>query len=193
MNNYNRVNPIFSLCGLNCGLCPMYVGKYCPGCGGGAGNQPCRIIRCSLQHGAVEYCFLCSEYPCPICEDARQYDSFIIHCNMGKDFEKAAAMGVDAYLEQLKERMHLLDCLLAGYNDGRRKNLFCIAANLLELPVLKAVVQQLTREEKPGDTVKEKAMAAVQLLQDVARQQGVLLKLNKRKKSKSEEDLPKDR
>lgn len=186
MKNYNRANPIFSLCGLNCGLCPMYVGRYCPGCGGGAGNQPCAIIRCSLQHGGVEYCFLCSEYPCRTCQDARQYDSFIVHRNMGTDFEKAAAIGVEAYLEQLGERMKLLQHLLAGYNDGRRKNLFCMAANLLELPVLKAVVQQLMREENPENTVKEKATAAERLLQDAAKKQGVLLKLNKRKKSKSE-------
>lgn len=29
-----------SFCGLNCGLCPMFIGKYCGGCGNG--NQSCR-------------------------------------------------------------------------------------------------------------------------------------------------------
>lgn len=49
MKNFKRNYPLFSLCGLNCGLCPMHLNNYCPGCGGGAGNQPCTIARCSLQ------------------------------------------------------------------------------------------------------------------------------------------------
>jgi hypothetical protein len=39
MEIYTRVNPDFSLCGLNCGLCPNFHihtnRKFkCPGCGG---------------------------------------------------------------------------------------------------------------------------------------------------------------
>ena len=50
MKGFKRENRLLSLCGLNCGLCTMYLGKYCPGCGGGEGNQPCAMARCSLQH-----------------------------------------------------------------------------------------------------------------------------------------------
>ena len=32
--NYHREHPEFALCGLNCVLCPMHLGGYCPGCGG---------------------------------------------------------------------------------------------------------------------------------------------------------------
>ena len=55
MKGFKRENRLLSLCGLNCGLCTMYLGKYCPGCGGGEGNQPCAMARCSLQHPGVEY------------------------------------------------------------------------------------------------------------------------------------------
>ena len=48
MKNFKRDNLLFSLCGLNCGLCPMKIDGYCPGCGGGAGNQSCKIARCSM-------------------------------------------------------------------------------------------------------------------------------------------------
>ena len=51
MKGFNRKNQLFSLCGLNCGLCPMFLNKYCPGCGGGEGNQSCKIARCSMEHG----------------------------------------------------------------------------------------------------------------------------------------------
>ena len=64
MKGFNRQNQLFALCGLNCGLCPMFLSKHCPGCGGGEGNQSCKIARCSLEHGGVEYCLQCDEYPC---------------------------------------------------------------------------------------------------------------------------------
>ena len=58
MKHYRRADPSFSLCGLHCGLCPIHhMERGCPGCGGGAGHQSCGIIRCSLEHGAPEYCF----------------------------------------------------------------------------------------------------------------------------------------
>lgn len=50
MKDFLRQEPLFSLCGLNCGLCTMHLGGHCPGCGGGAGNQSCSLARCSLQH-----------------------------------------------------------------------------------------------------------------------------------------------
>ena len=36
MKGFKRNNQLLSLCGLNCGLCPMHIDGYCPGCGGGA-------------------------------------------------------------------------------------------------------------------------------------------------------------
>ena len=32
--------------------------------GGGEGNQSCKIAKCSMQHGRVEYCNQCQEFPC---------------------------------------------------------------------------------------------------------------------------------
>ena len=46
MKGFERKNQLFSLCGLNCGLCPMRLGNYCGGCGNG--NQSCGIAKCSL-------------------------------------------------------------------------------------------------------------------------------------------------
>ena len=41
MKGFERKNQLFSLCGLNCGLCPMRLGNYCGGCGNG--NQSCEL------------------------------------------------------------------------------------------------------------------------------------------------------
>ena len=51
MKGFVRENQLLSLCGLNCGLCPMKLDGYCPGCGGGDGNQSCAIARCSIKRG----------------------------------------------------------------------------------------------------------------------------------------------
>ena len=41
MKGFTRKETRFSLCGLNCCLCSMHLGGYCPGCGGGAGPRCC--------------------------------------------------------------------------------------------------------------------------------------------------------
>ena len=87
MKGFVREDLLFSLCGLNCGLCPMKLDGHCPGCGGGAGNQSCKIARCSLEHGAPSYCFQCGEFPCGRYEGADEYDSFITHQNRLADME----------------------------------------------------------------------------------------------------------
>ena len=139
MKDFIRQNPLLSLCGLNCILCPMHIGGYCPGCGGGAGNQACSIARCSLQHDSVEYCFLCAEYPCRHFENIDAFDSFIPHSRMKVDMEKAQKMGLNAYRAELDEKRRILDELLHHFNDGRKKSLFCLAVYLLDLQDLSLI------------------------------------------------------
>ena len=62
---FTRDNLLFSLCGLNCSLWPMFVKKTCSGCiKGSMCYNLCNIVPCSLEHGAVDYCFECEDYPC---------------------------------------------------------------------------------------------------------------------------------
>lgn len=185
MKNFIRNYSLFSLCGLNCGLCPMHLDNYCPGCGGGAGNQSCRIARCSLQHGGIEYCYLCDEYPCEKYVDIDMFDSFITHRNQLMDLEKVKKIGIDAYQIELTEKIEILRYLLANYNDGRRKNFFCIAVNLLELQDVKSVVEQIATETKSDNlTLKEKSTLAVNLFQSMAVERNIVLKLNKKSNKK---------
>ena len=44
----------------------MHLGGHCPSCGGGEGNQSCATARCGLDHGGVEYCWQCGEFPCAL-------------------------------------------------------------------------------------------------------------------------------
>ncbi len=156
MKDFKRSYLLFSLCGLNCGLCSMHIGNYCPGCGGGPGNQPCAISRCSQRHGGIEYCYLCDEYPCEKYQGIDLLDSFITHRNQLKDFEKVKKIGLECYQAELEEKIEILKYLLANCNDGRRKSFFCIAVNLLELQDVKSVVKQIEDQTESGKvTVKE--------------------------------------
>lgn len=179
MKGFVRDNQLLSLCGLNCGLCSMNLGGYCSGCGNG--NQSCKIARCSLEHGGVSYCFECPEYPCDKYLHIDKYDSFITHQNIKADLERAKAIGISRYSEEQREKVRILNLLLAHYNDGRRKTFFCLAVNLLPLSELETIVSQLQRSEDLE--LKERSAQAVRLLQSSADAHGILLKLRKKPRS----------
>lgn len=184
MKNFIREDQLFSLCGLNCGLCSMHLGGR-PGCGGGEGNQPCKIAKCSLERERIEYCNQCESFPCEKYPEKDEFDSFITYRNRYRDFEKLKKIGVKAYQEEQSEKVAILYELLENYNDGRKKTLFCLAVNLLELDDLERVMEQI-KEDETGLSVKEKASHMAGLLQEVSDQKGISLKLRK-KSAKSKE------
>ena len=177
MKGFSRNNLLFSLCGLNCGLCTMRLGGHCGGCGNG--NQSCKIARCSLEHGGMEYCCECPQYPCEKYEKIGEYDSFITARRQKADMEKLRDIGAEHYNAEQGEKVQLLEYLLSSCNDGRRKTLFCLAVNLLELSDVQSVVDQLMASDLP--TVKERAVYAASLFQETADEKGISLKLNRKK------------
>ena len=185
MKGFTRKEVRFSLCGLNCRLCSMHLGGYCPGCGGGAGNQICAIAKCSLEHGSISFCWECPEYPCSHYDGFDDGDSFVPHRSRRQDIAQAREMGLDAYLAQLEEKHAILDALLADYNDGRRKTLFNTAVYLLPLEDLRSVIAELdSRQELAAQSRKERALAAVDFLQAAADRRKISLKLNKKSKKR---------
>lgn len=177
MRGFERTNPWLSLCGLNCGLCPMRLSGHCGGCG--YENQSCPIARCSLEQGKIEYCFACSHYPCEKYQSAEEYDSFITHRRQTQDLEKAQRIGMDAYNREQQAKAEFLRYLLENFNDGRRKTLFCVAVNLLDWEELQEAAVCL--REKESLSLKEKALFAAQTLGGIADRRGVELKLRKKK------------
>lgn len=187
MKTKTRKYPQFSPCGLNCGLCPRYYTKgnsRCPGCAGAgfdAVHPPCGILSCSLRKG-LEYCFLCDEFPCKKYDGADQTDSFITHKNQFRDIEKAKQMGIAAYEDELNLKIKMLEELLENYDDGRRKGLFCIAVNLLELKDVSFVMKQIKEETTSLAELKEKAKVAARLFEARAAELGIELRLRKKAK-----------
>ena len=183
MKGFERKNQLLSLCGLNCGLCPMFLGKHCGGCGNG--NQSCAIARCSMEQGNVAYCFECKCYPCEKYQHIDDFDSFITHKQRKCDLEKAQRIGIDKYNFEQKEKMQILDYLLSNYNDGRRKTFFCVAVNHLELSEIQETIKQIeVNSELSALSVKERSLYVVNVFQGIADKRGLCLKLNKKKNSK---------
>ena len=181
MKDFTRKDTAFSLCGLNCNLCPMRLGGYCPGCGGGTGNQPCAIARCSLEHNRVEYCFLCPDFPCQKYDGAEEYDSFITHQRQLSDLNRAKEIGIEANNFEQIRKSEILQTLLAKYNDGRRKTFYCVAVNLLPLPRIERIMEQAATNTSIWSlSIKEKTAYMVALFQDQASQEGLVLKLRKK-------------
>ena len=67
------------------------------------------------------------------------------------------------------------------YNDGRRKNLFCVAVNLLTIKEIENILQTV-KSDKDFQSMgkKEQASVIAKLLQDIAAPKGIELKLRKK-------------
>ena len=143
-----REYPQFSVCGLNCGLCPRYYTKgqsRCPGCAGEGFTEThcsCGMLSCCQRKG-LEYCFLCDEYPCKKYDGEGTVDSFITHMNIFKDADKAKQIGIEAYKAELDIKIKILEELLNNYDDGRRKSFCCLAVNLLELHDISSIMDRI--------------------------------------------------
>lgn len=94
--------------------------------------------------------------------------------------EKFRKLGADLYSAKQQRKQVLLNHLLSTYNDGRKKTLFCVAANLLEIDDLENVINELEKNAL-NLSLKEKAAYAAGLLQEAAKQNNIVLKLRKRK------------
>jgi hypothetical protein len=158
----------------------------CPGCGGVATGTyefvaHCGVNSCAKRHGEIEYCYLCEEYPCKKYYDSDKIkDSFITKQRQLADFQKVKEIGLAAYQAELKEKVSILERLLADFDDGRSKSFFCLAVNLLELSDIREVMMQLDAETKPDSASKEKAAIAVLLLRKMADRQKIALELRKK-------------
>lgn len=180
MKGFERKNQLFSLCGLNCGLCTMFLGNYCGGCGNG--NQSCKIAKCSLEHGKMEYCYECGQFPCEKYQHIDEFDSFITHRRQKADLEKARSIGIEQYNLEQQEKIKILSYLLSNYNDGRRKNFFCVAVNLLELSELQEGIKQIQANDGLSSlTFKEQCLYVAEVFQKIADRSNIKLKLVKKR------------
>ena len=158
----------------------MLLGKHCGGCGNG--NQSCKIARCSLEQGKIEYCYECRNYPCEKYQNIDEYDSFITHRRQKADLEKAKRIGVEQYNLEQQQKIQALNYLLSNFNDGRRKSFFCVAVNLLELSEIQEAIEQLKADmELSALPTKERAFRVAEIFHQIAGRRNIKLRLIKKK------------
>lgn len=89
---------------------------------------------------------------------------------------------MEAYRAEQEEKIRILAFLLENYNDGRKKNFFCVAVNLLELGDLKSVMQEIETEQESGSlSRKERAAYIKKRLENIADERQIVLKLRKKR------------
>ena len=167
-SEFNRTDGLFSLCGLNCALCPMQIRGECSGCfNGSTCSQTCPIAPCSVKHGGVDYCFQCEEYPCKRYDGIDRHDSLISHRNQKRDMAKAKEMGIDAYLAEQRAKKEILTRFLKDYGDGTKEVFFCLAVNMLEVEDLQNTLS-LVDSQSHGLSIHDKAEQLEQQLRECA-------------------------
>lgn len=179
--------PAMGICGLSCLLCPRYHTDGSSRCGGcksefrmGAG---CPFITCAVKKKGIEFCWECGEYS--DCEKWRKHreagksgDSFKCYQKLSTDIDFIRENGFDTYWTLQREREDILKEMLSGFNEGRSKSYYCIAATVMEIEELQGALAHAKRESG-GMDIKAKSKALHGVLDGIAAQKGYVLKLRK--------------
>lgn len=176
---FKRNDLLFSLCGLNCSLCPMFIRGGGTGCREGSTcYMVCEFAPCSIEHGNIDYCFECGEYPCEKYDGVDLHDSLISHRNQLKDMEKAKTIGIENYRAEQRVKKGILDRFLNEYDNGRRDVFFCLAVNLMDADDLKEVLDEADKSTKDMNLAKKSSFMK-DALNECAEMRNISLKLRR--------------
>ncbi len=100
------------------------------------------MAPCSVEHGNIQYCFECPDYPCKHYDGFDNYDTLVLHRNQRKDMQRAKEIGIDAYRAEQREKVKHLNRLLDSYDDGNKQVFYCAAVNMLSVDDMKAILDK---------------------------------------------------
>ncbi len=185
-----KTYPTIGACGLDCGLCPRYytVGtSRCPGCCGPDffnKHPTCPFITCCVKEKNLEVCGKCPEFPCSKFKDTEEYQaletsSYPPYRKILPNLNFIKENGIEAFIEQQRGRIGLLETMIGDFDDGRSRSFFCKAAALLDVASLQnslaeAAQRVRTANIKPNDS-KSKAKILREILNEIAVKEGVQL------------------
>jgi hypothetical protein len=175
------------VCGLSCRLCPAHhreTGSPCPGCKSTYRlAAACSFLSCGFKKKGLEFCGFCeNSATCPKWlkhrETGKKIDSFVCYQKLENNIQFILQNGILKFEQQQQKKEDLLKQMLAGYDDGRSKTIYCIAATVMELEELNGILAE-AEKKSAGSQLKEKAAVMRSILDRVAAQKNYLLKLRK--------------
>ncbi len=175
------------ICGLSCRLCPSFnteAASRCQGC-----KSPdrmalgCPFITCAVKKKELEFCWDCKESgTCPKWlahrESGKHKDSFKCYQTLETDIAFIQTNGIDAFEKTQQEKAVLLSEMLHEFGDGRSKSYYCIAVTVLDTQALSTALSR-AREESAGLDAKAKAKVLHNILDEIAAQKKLVLKLRR--------------
>lgn len=174
--------PTLACCGLDCGLCPRYNMKgasKCPGCQGpdfALKHPSCGILTCCFKNQGLECCGECPQYPCEKIKPWASGDSFISHQVCLKNLDRIKLEGIESFILNQQKRIKILERLLDQFDDGKSKNMFCLAATLLPPEKIAEFIQNAVSSASEKS---EQSKIIKNLMQDYAKITKIELKLRK--------------
>jgi hypothetical protein len=193
-NNTQKKYNTIGCCGIDCGLCPRYYTEgtsQCPGCFGPKFieimGQTCSFITCCIKKQEKEACGECNLFPCPKFDSKwfgeNAYDSFVTHKRALSNMQDINKYGLKPFIKQQQKRIKILERMLNKYNDGRSKNLYCLATALLTIKGLENALKELNEKalDLKIDKNDKKNLAKLlrTILLEIAANENQELKLNK--------------
>jgi hypothetical protein len=175
------------VCGLSCRLCPAYhreTKSKCEGCKSEYRlGAPCPFHTCGLKKRRIDFCGFCDENS--TCdrwkrfrERGKKYDSIVCYQRLEDNIAFIKKYGLEEFAKQQKTREKLLQAILAEFNEGRSKTLYCTAATVLEIEELESVLEK-ARTKSKGLEIRAKSEVMHSLLNEIAEKKKYLLKLRK--------------
>jgi hypothetical protein len=137
----------------------------------------CPTAKCAVDKKGIEFCWECPQNGgCSRwqkhAEYGRTHDSFVSYQKLENNVAFITKNGISAFEKEQQTREQLLRELLAEFNEGRSKSLYCIAANVLEIPELESLLGE-ARQNSKGMTIREKAVLVHSLLDKIAAEKGM--------------------
>ncbi|MDY7018965.1 MAG: hypothetical protein SU899_02655 [Chloroflexota bacterium] len=127
-------------------------------------------------------CVECEEYPCERYA-RRDWGTDQLSRTAEKSLSNIEESGMEDWLKEQKRRQLLLESLLIDYNEGRSMSFYCLAAMLMSPELIEKAMGELKERIVDGQinssNVKGKAKALKEIIQDLAQEHDIELKLKK--------------
>ncbi len=175
------------VCGLSCRLCPAYhreTKSKCEGCKSEFRmGAPCPFHTCAVKKRGIDFCWDCDENSTcdrwrKFREAGKKHDSIVCYQRLENNIAFIRKHGIVEFERQQKARAKLLSALLAEFNEGRSKTLYCIAATVLEIGELESALKK-TRAKSNELAIQAKSEIMHSILNEIAKDKNYLLKLRK--------------